>query len=139
MGLRSKLDAILSFLQKVNRPRGQSVTTASEVNRLLKRGAPVLFVDVRSLQEYLERHIPKSVSIPLETLEERFGEVPTDRLVVLYCATPHYVSSLAYRKLYTKGFRNLQVLDEGIRDWIKQGYPTEGTSAETDRPKEKDS
>jgi len=40
------------------------------------------------------------------------------------------LASLAYEKLYRKGYRSLTVLDEGIPGWIEQGYPTEGSRAE---------
>jgi rhodanese-related sulfurtransferase len=58
--------------------------TVADVHRLLERGAEVLFVDVRSQQEYLARHITGALSIPLRTLEERYQELPRERLVVLY-------------------------------------------------------
>ncbi|MGH8059136.1 MAG: rhodanese-like domain-containing protein [Candidatus Entotheonellia bacterium] len=56
----------------------------AEVNRLLVQGTPVVFVDVRSHQEYLARHIKEAVSIPLSSLEERYREIPRQGLVVLY-------------------------------------------------------
>jgi len=42
------------------------------------------------------------------------------------------LASLAYKKLYAKGYRNLSVLDEGIPGWVEQGYPTEGWRAGND-------
>jgi 3-mercaptopyruvate sulfurtransferase SseA len=44
------------------------------------------------------------------------------------------LASLAYKKLYAKGYRNLRVLDEGIPGWVDQGYPTEGWRASDDSP-----
>jgi 3-mercaptopyruvate sulfurtransferase SseA len=44
------------------------------------------------------------------------------------------LASLAYKKLYAKGYRNLKVLDEGIPGWVEQGYPTEGWRASDDAP-----
>ena len=56
----------------------------AEVQRLLKQGQKLLLVDVRSNQEFLARHIKDAVSIPLDVIEQRQGEVPRQGLVVLY-------------------------------------------------------
>ena len=55
-----------------------------ELNGLLRKGAPAKLVDVRSRQEYLTRHIKGAMSIPLDTIELRAGEIPRQGLVVLY-------------------------------------------------------
>jgi Rhodanese-like domain len=56
----------------------------NELNGLLHKGAPAKVIDVRSRQEYLTRHIKGAMSIPLDTIELRVGEVPRQGLVVLY-------------------------------------------------------
>jgi rhodanese-like protein len=55
-----------------------------QLNALLKKGAPAQLIDVRSRQEYLTRHIKGAISIPLDTIELRAGEVSRQGLVVLY-------------------------------------------------------
>jgi rhodanese-like protein len=55
-----------------------------QLNALLKKGAPAQLIDVRSRQEYLTRHIKGAISIPLDTIEFRAGEVSRQGLVVLY-------------------------------------------------------
>jgi rhodanese-related sulfurtransferase len=56
----------------------------AEVQRLIERGTLVLFVDVRSEPEYLDRHIKGAISVPLQTLSERLRDIPRGRLVMLY-------------------------------------------------------
>jgi rhodanese-related sulfurtransferase len=56
----------------------------SELTALLRKGTQVQIVDVRARQEYLSRHIKGAVSIPLDTIEARAGEVSRQGLVVLY-------------------------------------------------------
>ena len=51
---------------------------------MLRKGAPTKLIDVRSRQEYLTRHIKGAMSIPLDTIELRVGEIPRQGLVVLY-------------------------------------------------------
>lgn len=55
-----------------------------DVSGLLNEGAQVVFVEVRSRQEYLIQHIKGAISIPLSTLEAHYGEIPQEGLVVLY-------------------------------------------------------
>jgi 3-mercaptopyruvate sulfurtransferase SseA len=55
-----------------------------QVRDLLKRGHPVLLVDVRSRQEYDARHIRGAASVPLDRVEARAAEIPRQGLVVLY-------------------------------------------------------
>jgi hypothetical protein len=55
-----------------------------QVAQLLSDGAPVVFVDVRSRQEYLVRHIKGALSIPVDSIDVRSREIPRGGLVVLY-------------------------------------------------------
>ncbi len=55
-----------------------------QLNAMLKKGTPAQIIDVRSRQEFLTRHIKGAVSIPLDTIELRVGEVSRQGLVVLY-------------------------------------------------------
>ena len=55
-----------------------------QLNALLQKGTAAQVIDVRSRQEYLTRHIKGAISIPLDTIELRAGEVSRQGLVVLY-------------------------------------------------------
>ncbi|MFD1039439.1 rhodanese-like domain-containing protein [Virgibacillus byunsanensis] len=48
----------------------------------------VLLLDVRPKEEYAEAHIPGAVSIPMEELEEKLAELPSNHDVVDYCRGP---------------------------------------------------
>jgi rhodanese-related sulfurtransferase len=110
-------------------PATFEVIKVAQLNALIRKGAPAQIIDVRSKPEYLERHIKGAVSISLDTLEARANEVPRQGLVVVYCACPHHLASLAYAKLYSLGYRNVKVLDEGLPGWVQAGLPTEGSQA----------
>jgi 3-mercaptopyruvate sulfurtransferase SseA len=43
-----------------------------------------IFIDVRSAQEYEQRHIPGALSIPLLELESRIGELNPDTWYITY-------------------------------------------------------
>ena len=54
------------------------------VKQSLDAGRPQLLVDVRSAAEYAHGHLPKAVSMPLETFAGRLAEIPRDIPVDLY-------------------------------------------------------
>jgi hypothetical protein len=56
----------------------------AQLDALLRKGTKIQVVDVRSRQEFLTRHIKGAISIPLDTIELRAGEIPREGLVVLY-------------------------------------------------------
>lgn len=50
------------------------------------KGRPdVRLLDVRPADEYRKGHLPDAISIPLEELEERLGDLPKDKLIIAYC------------------------------------------------------
>ena len=44
-----------------------------------------VFLDVRSADSYTENHIPGAVSIPLNELPPRMGELDAGKLIITYC------------------------------------------------------
>jgi hypothetical protein len=82
------LSATLALLLGAGAILGQDMPIefikVAEVSRLMQQGTKVVFVDVRTRQEYLIRHIKGAVSVPLTAIDERVQEIPRDGLVVLY-------------------------------------------------------
>src|SRR5690606_16983552 len=75
-----------------------------ELLRRVKKGE-VTVIDVRPSEEYRAGHIPGAISIPVEELEARLGELPADREVVAYCRGPYCVMAVeAVELLREKGF-----------------------------------
>ena len=72
-------------------------------------GSPdVVFLDVREHYEYESGHVPGSILLPWSSgvLQERWEELPRDRLVIVYCAWGGR-SSRAAQFLDEKGFEQL--------------------------------
>ena len=90
--------------------------TSDEAKNIMLTEKPIV-VDVRSLEEYNEGHIPNAISVPLETIE---NEVETklknkDDLILVYCRSGRRSREAALR-LIEKGYTN--VIDfGGIQDW----------------------
>ncbi len=82
----------------------------------LARGDVVL-VDVRPEQEYAAGHIDGARSIPLDELERRLDELPSNQEVVAYCRGPFCAYAHdAVRRLRAAG-RHARRLDDGWPEW----------------------
>jgi len=101
---------------------------------------------VADKEEYDRGHIAGSVIIPVMGLERgldrndwwpdiNFGRVPRrDQRILCYCwwkscncpSVPTY-SQLARKILIRKGFRKIDIIVGGMRDWMKKGLPVEKT------------
>jgi rhodanese-related sulfurtransferase len=95
---------------------------AAELRRRLRAGE-VTVIDVRPALEYEAAHIPGALSVPLETLDARAGELPTDRPVVAYCRGPYCVYAVeAVERLRARGL-DARRLADGLPDWRLAGHP----------------
>lgn len=83
---------------------------------------PPLILDVRSQQEWKERHIPDSRNIPLSQLKERIDEIPKDRRIAVHCAGG-YRSSIAVSLLDQNAITNVIELAGGITAWEAANLP----------------
>jgi rhodanese-related sulfurtransferase len=87
-----------------------------ELVERLARGDVVL-VDVRPAEEYAAGHIEGARSVPLEELEWRLAELPSDREVVAYCRGPFCAYAHdAVRRLRATD-RQARRLEEGWPEW----------------------
>jgi len=58
---------------------------ARELWDRLQAGEAIVVVDVRSREEYGQEHIVGALSIPLNEVSRRIGELPKGPLIVFYC------------------------------------------------------
>ena len=95
--------------------------SAEEVSQLLSRqanGESVLFLDVRTRDEFAKRRLPGAILLPIEELEMRFRtEVPlTVEKIVVYCASGER-SRLACDFLSSHDFGNIYYMKNGLQEW----------------------
>lgn len=85
------------------------------------RGGEVTVLDVRPREEFDAAHIPGAISMPLNELEARLGELPPGQDVVAYCRGPYCVLSAdAVAMLKAQGFTAFR-MEEGLPEWRAQG------------------
>ncbi len=91
---------------------------------IVKDRSDVVLIDVREQWEYDEGHIPNVTLIPINEIEDRLSEIPTDKEVVFYCRSGPR-SHQATELLLEKGFDNVHNLEGGILAWEDAGYEVE--------------
>lgn len=90
----------------------------------------LVILDARSAGDFAASHIQGSRNAPLGEIR---GDLPKDGRVVVYC--PETSCSLAEttaQKLHGLGYANVLVLDGGLAEWTRKGFPV--TDANTPAP-----
>jgi mono/diheme cytochrome c family protein/rhodanese-related sulfurtransferase len=93
-----------------------------DVNRALQQHRKLVIIDARPASEWRSTHITTAVSIPHYKVD-RIDEIPVDATVVAYCACPHHLSGAVVDSLRAHGRMHSYVLDEGVLEWERRGYP----------------
>jgi rhodanese-related sulfurtransferase/glyoxylase-like metal-dependent hydrolase (beta-lactamase superfamily II) len=83
---------------------------------------PPLVLDIRNPGEWETRHIPESLNIPLNRIQERIDEVPRGRRIAVHCAGG-YRSSIAASVLQQYGVTNLVEMAGGLAAWDAAKLP----------------
>jgi rhodanese-related sulfurtransferase/predicted transcriptional regulator len=115
-------DASVSQLAEVERAAreylGEDVEAIGRKELIARLGrGEVVLIDVRPEEEFAAGHIEGAKSVPLEELERRLADLPTDREIVAYCRGPFCAyAHEAVRKLRTAG-RDARRLEDGWPEW----------------------
>lgn len=90
---------------------------AEEAAAMMEEESSYIILDVRTAQEYSEKHIPGAISIPNEAIgTEDIPELPDkEQLILVYCRSGNR-SKQASEKLVKLGYTNI-VEFGGINDW----------------------
>ena len=90
-------------------------------------GPTPVVLDIRSEAEHASGHIAGSLNIPLPSLEERIGEVPAGKPVVVHCAGG-YRSAIGASVLQKLGRDGVHDLVGGFQAWVATKEPTTARS-----------
>lgn len=113
-------------------PRYVSV---DEVKQALADKRRLIIIDARPPSDWMRVHITGAVSIPYHDMA-RLKEVPQDAWVIAYCACPHHLSGVVVDELWKRGHKRALILDEGILEWHRRGYPVVAAPGVAAPPKE---
>lgn len=95
---------------------GYARISAQEAKQMMDDNKNAVVVDVRTAEEYNERHIPGAISIPLDEIDkQQFRALSPDDVILVYCRSGSR-SKRAAEKLAAAGYKN--VFDfGGVNDW----------------------
>ena len=94
----------------------------AQVHDALAAHRRMIIIDARPPSEWSQVHIAGAISIPYYQAQ-RLDQIPKDVTVLAYCACPHHLSGAVVDTLRNHGHASAFVLDEGINEWHRRGYP----------------
>lgn len=99
--------------------------TPAEVLAMQKRGAPVVYLDVREPNEWNLGRLPGAMHLPRGHLESNIeARVGREEEIVIYCARGNR-SALAADTLQQMGYSNVSSMADGFGGWVAIGGPVE--------------
>lgn len=102
------------------RSMGPSLSNEEAIDYINKKNAFIL--DVRATKDFKRGAIAGSKSIPIDGFEDRVNEVPKDRPVIVV-DTVTTSSQKAAKVLRAQGYKDVFVLEGGIKGWVDAKLP----------------
>ena len=101
----------------VDSEAGYQQISMDEAIAIMESESDYIILDVRTTEEFADKHIPDAINIPNETIgTEDIPELPDkDQLILVYCRSGNR-SKQASDKLANLGYTNI-VEFGGINDW----------------------
>jgi len=124
-----RLTEIRELLGSLLSDEGLELVDRSTLWQLAQDGE-VTVLDVRPAAEYEAGHIPGAVSMPLEDLQQKLGEIPRDQSIVAYCRGPYCVLAVQAVELLRQHGFTARRLQDGFPEWREAGFPVEAVGAE---------
>lgn len=78
----------------------------------------IVLLDLRSIEKSTQARIPRSVSIPFATLDDRIDDIPVKAPVVLY-SDDSDESLRAFSKFREEGFKKVSLVEGDLDRWLK--------------------
>lgn len=108
----------LGFTGCGNEEMSYKQISMEEAVSMMETETDYIILNVRTPEEFAEKHIPNAINIPNEVIgTEEIAELPDkDQLILVYCRSGNR-SKLASEKLVALGYTNVYEFG-GINDWI---------------------
>jgi rhodanese-related sulfurtransferase len=109
-------------------PDTLTVITADALKEQLESDTPPVLINVLPQSAHETRHIPGSINVPVDDIEQVEQLVPNkDAPIVVYCANADCTaSSKATQLLVKRGYTNVADFEDGYAGWRRAGYPLIG-------------
>jgi glyoxylase-like metal-dependent hydrolase (beta-lactamase superfamily II)/rhodanese-related sulfurtransferase len=94
--------------------------SASELEHKHKEN-PII-IDVRKQSEFDSEHVVNAINIPLNQINQRFSEIPSEQNFIVHCAGG-YRSMIAASILKSRGYHNFVDVEGGMAEILKTATP----------------
>jgi len=98
--------------------------SAEALHEMLSGTAGFILLDVRAPREFADNHIEGAINIPTAELRTRYGELNSDKTIILMCSSGNR-SSLGCSILLQHGFTDVINLAGGMTGYSAAGYAKE--------------
>ena len=108
---------VLAGCSKETAENSYKQISMDEAVTMMAEETDYIILDVRTPEEFAEKHIPNAINVPNETIgENEIPELPRkDQLILVYCRSGNR-SKQASEKLVKLGYTNIYEFG-GINDW----------------------
>lgn len=98
--------------------------TQAELQQLMQGDNKIVLLDVRTVEEFTEAHIPDALNIPHKELEARLAELSgaKNTQIVIYCRSGRR-AEVARELLAKSGFSQLDHLTGDFNAWTSNSLP----------------
>lgn len=119
------LSLIISFFacKESSKSEISKVITVEEAHRALASDMEYQLIDVRTVDEFKEGHLPGAVNICVtdDNFEKQLIHLDKNKPVYLYCRSGKR-SARAAEILTQKGFKEIYDVKGGIQKWQEEGF-----------------
>ncbi len=88
----------------------------SNMKKMLKDNPQIIVLDVRTRDEYIEKHLDNAINIPMHEIDRKIEKVVKDRneVIIVYCQYGGRSRKVS-NKLKKMGYVNVYNLEGGIK------------------------
>jgi len=113
---------------RILRQHREARISPASLKQIIDVGDSPVILDVRTREALAEFPyiLPGAIVIPVEDIDQRRHEIPSDRHLVIYCSCPNELGSARVAlQLNKDGLERIHALEGGIDSWRAHGFPIE--------------
>jgi len=111
---------VVAMVAENDLSRVSPLVTAAGLKAELAGATQPILVDVRTLREFEQGHLPGSLHIPVDDLRFELARIPKDRRLVLYCRSG-FRAHLAIQVLRAHGITDVANVTGGYLSMVAEG------------------
>lgn len=97
--------------------------TVEELKKEIEAKSKYVLLDVRTAGEYERGHLPESIHLPVDEVDQKIENIIADKnaKIYVYCLSGSR-SVMAVDVMIKKGYKNVYDVDHGLLAWRAKGF-----------------